>query len=71
LMTELGRQPWIVFGLMRTEFGVSQSVPGWSVLVSLVVFAVLYGALMVVDVYLLRKYAKSDPALATESVAGY
>jgi cytochrome bd ubiquinol oxidase subunit I len=71
LMTELGRQPWIVFGLMRTEFGVSQSVPGWSVLVSLVVFAVLYGALMVVDIYLLRKYAKSDPALATESVAGY
>ena len=71
MMTELGRQPWIVFGLMRTEYGVSQSVPGWSVLVSLVIFAALYGGLMVVDVYLLRKYAKSDPTLVTESAAGY
>ena len=71
LMTELGRQPWIVFGLMKTEQGVSNVVSGASVLISLVLFTVVYGALMVVDLYLLRKYAKSDPMQATESVAAY
>jgi cytochrome d ubiquinol oxidase subunit I len=71
LMTELGRQPWIVFGLMKTEQGVSNMVSGASVLISLVLFTVVYGALMVVDLYLLRKYAQSDPMQAAESVAAY
>ena len=61
LMTELGRQPWIVFGLMRTEDAVSPVVAGSSVLLSLVLFAAVYGALMVVDLYLLNKFAKAGP----------
>ena len=61
LMTELGRQPWIVFGLMKTDQAVSPTVSGGMVLTSLVIFTLLYGALMVADVYLLAKYARSEP----------
>ena len=70
LMTELGRQPWIVFGLMRTDEAVSPAVAGWAVLLSLVLFTLVYGALMVADVYLLMKNAKSDP-LKEAAVAAY
>ncbi len=58
ILTEVGRQPWIVFGLMRTEQGVSVVVSVATVLVSLMAFTLLYGALMVADVYLLAKYAR-------------
>jgi len=67
LLAEVGRQPWIVFGLMRTEQGVSLSVTGGMVVFSLVVFALLYGALMAVDIYLLAKYARQG--VATEAGA--
>ncbi len=61
LMTELGRQPWIVFGLMKTEAGVSPTVPAGMVLTSLVLFTLVYGALMAADIYLLNKYARGGP----------
>jgi cytochrome d ubiquinol oxidase subunit I len=61
LLTELGRQPWIVFGLMKTDQAVSPTVSGGMVLTSLAIFTLLYGALMVADVYLLAKYARSEP----------
>ena len=53
-MTELGRQPWIVFGLMKTAAGVSNTVGGLAVLFSLVLFTAVYGALMVVTICLLQ-----------------
>ncbi len=68
LVAELGRQPWIVYGLMRTAQGVSPTVPAWMVLVSLVGFALLYGALMVADVYLLFRFARGEKAPAEEHV---
>jgi cytochrome d ubiquinol oxidase subunit I len=71
LMAELGRQPWLVFGLMKTEQGVSVSVDGISVLLSLVLFTATYGALMVADIYLLRKYAKHDPVAEPAPVGAY
>ena len=61
IFTELGRQPWLVYGLMTTEDGVSPAVPTWQVAISFVVFTLLYGAISYVGVWLLRKYAKSDP----------
>lgn len=60
LMTEMGRQPWIVFGLLKTAQGVSPTVGAGTVLTSVILFTLLYGALAVVDVYLLAKYARSD-----------
>ncbi len=61
LLTELGRQPWIVFSLMKTDQAVSPTVSSGMVLISLVIFTLLYGALMAADVYLLVKYARSEP----------
>ncbi|NLC55841.1 MAG: cytochrome ubiquinol oxidase subunit I [Armatimonadetes bacterium] len=68
-MAEIGRQPWIVFGLMRTEDAVSPSVSAASVLLSLVLFTLVYGVLMAIDIYLLRRYAKEGPAAVTEPAA--
>jgi len=62
LLTEMGRQPWIVVGLMKTTDGVSPLVADSTVLTSLVVFTLLYAALMVAEVYLLAKYARADTA---------
>jgi cytochrome bd ubiquinol oxidase subunit I len=57
IFTEIGRQPWIVFGLQKTADAVSPNVTEAMVLTSLIGFTLLYGALMAADVYLLRKFA--------------
>jgi cytochrome d ubiquinol oxidase subunit I len=57
----MGRQPWIVFGLQRTEDAVSPNVSTAMVAFSLVLFAVVYGVLMAVDGYLLMKFGKRGP----------
>ena len=61
LVTEVGRQPWIVYGLMKTSAGVSASLLPAQVVASLIGFTLVYGLLAVVDVYLLVKYSKRDP----------
>ncbi|GAA1937727.1 cytochrome ubiquinol oxidase subunit I [Microbacterium aoyamense] len=61
IFTEMGRQPWIVFSLMLTEDGVSPSVPGWNVLLSLVAFTLIYLILAVVEFGLIMKTAKKGP----------
>jgi cytochrome d ubiquinol oxidase subunit I len=61
IFTEMGRQPWLVFGVLRTADGVSPSVGAASVLTSLIVFTVLYGALAVVDGVLMVRYAAAGP----------
>ncbi len=61
LMTEMGRQPWIVYGLQKTADAISPNVTSGALLFSLISFAVLYGALMAVDIYLLVKNAKELP----------
>lgn len=58
IFTEIGRQPWIVFGQMTTATGVSPSVAARDVLISMVVFTLLYGALAVVEVKLFLKYTR-------------
>ena len=61
LLTEVGRFPWMVYGLMKLEQGLSTVVPGWQVLVSLLGFTLIYGALMAAEVYLLVKFARQAP----------
>jgi cytochrome d ubiquinol oxidase subunit I len=72
LFAEIGRQPWIVFGLQRTADAVSPNVSGGAVLLTFTGFVLLYGALMIADVYLLVKYAKNEAASLEEmpSLAG-
>jgi cytochrome d ubiquinol oxidase subunit I len=61
LLTEMGRQPWVVFGLLKTKDAVSQVVSPGVALTSLIGFALVYGVLMVVDVYLLQRFARLGP----------
>jgi cytochrome bd ubiquinol oxidase subunit I len=61
MMTELGRQPWIVFGLLKTEKAFSPTPSAGMVLTSLIVLTLLYGVLMIADLYLLVKFAKAGP----------
>jgi cytochrome bd ubiquinol oxidase subunit I len=66
VLTEVGRQPWIVQGLLKTANAHSPSVGTTAVAVSLGVFAVLYAALAVVDFVLLRRFARIDPPIPRE-----
>jgi cytochrome d ubiquinol oxidase subunit I len=59
--TEMGRQPWIVFGLLRTDAAVSPNLSGVDVLISLIAFTSIYGVLAVVEFGLIRRAAKKGP----------
>ncbi|MGE0155628.1 MAG: cytochrome ubiquinol oxidase subunit I [Geobacter sp.] len=61
LVAELGRQPWSVYGVLKTADSVSKSVTLLQVGGSLVGFTLLYGLLGAIDIYLLAKYAKKGP----------
>ncbi|WP_311211101.1 MULTISPECIES: cytochrome ubiquinol oxidase subunit I [unclassified Aeromicrobium] len=58
IFTEMGRQPWVVFGLMPTSAGVSPGTTTAEVLTTLIGFTALYGALAVVEVKLLLTYIR-------------
>ena len=60
ILTEIGRQPWVVYGYLKTENAISPNVSIGMVLTSLIGFTLIYGGLMAADIYLLKKYAK-DP----------
>ena len=59
IFTEMGRQPWIVFGLMPTAAGVSPSVSATEVWISMIGFTLVYGLLAVVEIKLLLKYIQA------------
>jgi cytochrome d ubiquinol oxidase subunit I len=56
-IAEIGRQPWIVYGIMRTSDAVSPLAVS-QVGISLVAFILVYSLLGIVDFYLLWKYAR-------------
>ncbi len=58
IFTEAGRQPWIVYGLMTTQAGVSPTVSGLTVGTSLTVYTLLYAVLMVIEVKLYLTYVR-------------
>jgi len=61
IVAEVGRQPWIVYGVLKTADAVSRSISTVQVVGSLLGFTVLYGGLAVVDIYLLAKYSRKGP----------
>jgi len=61
IVAEVGRQPWIVYGVLKTSDAVSKSISVTQVYVSLLGFTILYGCLGVIDIYLLSKFAKKGP----------
>jgi cytochrome d ubiquinol oxidase subunit I len=58
---EVGRQPWLVYGLLRTENGVSAVLDAATVLTSLVLFTLVYLLLFAVFVYLLDHKIRHGP----------
>jgi cytochrome d ubiquinol oxidase subunit I len=69
VLTEMGRQPWIVQGLLKTSQANSPSVSTTWLGISLGVFIALYAVLLVVDFVLMRRYARPDqPAREEVSV---
>lgn len=66
IFTEMGRQPWIVFGEMLTRNGVSRSVSLTEVLTSFTAFTLIYATLAVVEFKLLVRYAKAGVPDLTE-----
>ncbi|WP_079166839.1 cytochrome ubiquinol oxidase subunit I [Streptomyces oceani] len=67
IFTEMGRQPWVVYGVLRTRDAVSPSVSQAEVLISMSVFTLLYAVLAVIEVRLLAKYVKAGPPELTEA----
>jgi cytochrome d ubiquinol oxidase subunit I len=60
IFREAGRQPWVVYGLLKTEDAVSDLSPG-SMRASLIVFTSLFGLLVVLNVWLLARWARRGP----------
>jgi cytochrome d ubiquinol oxidase subunit I len=69
IVTEAGRQPWTVYKLMRTAEAVSP-ISMSQIIFSLASLVIFYSLLLVADVYLMLKYAKKGPAVATASEKG-
>ncbi|MEP7194809.1 MAG: cytochrome ubiquinol oxidase subunit I [Actinomycetota bacterium] len=67
LLTENGRQPWVVQGLLPTKNGNSPSVSRTEVAISLGVFWVLYLALGIVWGFLMMRYARRGPELQQDT----
>ena len=65
--TEVGRQPWVVYGLMRTGDSVSPSLTGGDVLVSLIVYVVAYVAIFGTGTLFIVRLIKAGPAAAAEA----
>jgi len=59
IFTEMGRQPWVVFGEQLTANGVSTSISTTEVWISLIGFTLVYGILAVIEIKLLLKYIKA------------
>lgn len=61
MAAEIGRQPWVVYGLLRTQHAVSKSVSAGEVAISLVMFTIIYSLLFALFVFLLDRKIKEGP----------
>lgn len=64
ILTEMGRQPWIVYGLLKVQDAVSPNLTAVDLLISVIGYTVVYGSLAVSMVYLMKKYAIAGPDAA-------
>lgn len=61
ITAEVGRQPWIVYKLLKTRDAISVTVPAVEILISIIMFALIYALLGSLYLYLLRKKVKAGP----------
>jgi cytochrome d ubiquinol oxidase subunit I len=67
IFTETARQPWVVFGVFKTEDGVSPTVGAASVLFTMIVFTLLYGILAVIEFKLMIRAIQIGPEVIDTS----
>jgi cytochrome d ubiquinol oxidase subunit I len=58
---EMGRQPWVVYGHLRTSDAFSQEVSSHQIVFSLIMFTVVYALLLVLFIYMVNKKIKHGP----------
>jgi cytochrome d ubiquinol oxidase subunit I len=58
---EMGRQPWVVYGQLRTNEAFSQEVSSHQIVFSLIMFTVVYALLLVLFIYMVNKKIKHGP----------
>ena len=61
IAAEVGRQPWVVYGELRTKDAISVTVPAWQILTSLIMFIVVYSGLFALWIYALRRKIIKGP----------
>jgi cytochrome d ubiquinol oxidase subunit I len=66
---EVGRQPWVVYGLLRTKDAVSKSVPAEQVLGSIILFGVVYTGLFALWLFVLHSKIRTGPEEPGEPAA--
>jgi cytochrome bd ubiquinol oxidase subunit I len=69
IFTEMGRQPWTVFGLLKTSQSVSPGVTAADVIISLTVFTLLYAALAAIAGWLTVRHVKAGPPDEDQSLS--
>ncbi|MCU7494246.1 MAG: cytochrome ubiquinol oxidase subunit I [Ignavibacteria bacterium] len=68
---EVGRQPWVVYGLLRTSEGLSKAVSAGQILFSLILFTFIYALLFILFIYLLDRKIKHGPEHPGEMKSEY
>jgi cytochrome d ubiquinol oxidase subunit I len=68
MTAEIGRQPWVVYGLLRTYEGVSPTIVNYQVMMSIAMFIVIYILLFILFMFLLDRKIKHGPGDEDEEV---
>lgn len=71
ISAEVGRQPWIVYGLLKTKDALSKSVGSGEIVFSLILFTLIYVLLFVLFIYLLDRKIKHGPENTGEEDSVY
>jgi cytochrome bd ubiquinol oxidase subunit I len=66
-VTEVGRQPWVVYGLLRTHDAVSPSITGFDVLLSLLLYMAVYAVIFSAGLFYLFRIARAGPPTEIEA----
>jgi cytochrome d ubiquinol oxidase subunit I len=64
LTAEVGRQPWVIYGLLRTEDAITPSLTGADVLFSLAGYVLVYSIVIPFGVYYIYKLLRNGPSAA-------
>jgi cytochrome d ubiquinol oxidase subunit I len=68
---EVGRQPWIVYNLLRTSEAFSKTVNSGQIIFSLILFTLIYILLFILFIFLLDRKIKHGPEEAEEIISEY